>query len=101
MAMKLTLNQRKRRAGKVGAKLRELFPAARISLNYSNEWERCVAVVLSAQCTDKKVNQVTDGLFKNYRQLEDYVEADLSEFEQDIKKPASSETKPGVFLPLR
>ncbi len=44
-----------------------------------------MAVVLSAQCTDKKVNEVTEKLFKKYRKLDDYVRAKKSEFEKDIR----------------
>ena len=70
--------------------LKKLFPNAKIVLNFGNLWELLVAVVLSAQCTDKKVNEVTAELFEKYRKLEDYVKASASrrtmqEFEQDIK----------------
>lgn len=65
--------------------LKKLFPNPKIALNFSNPWELFVAVVLSAQCTDKKVNEVTSNLFKKYKTLEDYVKVDLSEFEKDIK----------------
>jgi endonuclease-3 len=65
--------------------LKRIFPESKIALNYSNDWEMLVAVVLSAQCTDKRVNQVTQTLFKKYKTLNDYVRADLAEFEQDIK----------------
>ena len=53
-------------------------------VRYSNNWELVVAVVLSAQCTDKKVNEVTEKLFKKYRTLDDYADADPKEFEKDI-----------------
>ena len=71
-------------------KLRKLFPKAKIALNYSNNWELLVAVQLSAQCTDKKVNEVTARLFEKYRILDDYVKASanrqtIKEFEQDIR----------------
>lgn len=65
--------------------LKKLFPRARISLKYSNNWELLVAVILSAQCTDKKVNEVTARLFKKYKTLDDYVRADPKDFEQDIR----------------
>lgn len=65
--------------------LRQHFPKAKIVLNYSNNWELLVAVVLSAQCTDKKVNEVTAKLFKKYPRLPGYAKADLKEFEQDIR----------------
>ncbi len=54
-------------------------------LNFSNNWELLVAVILSAQCTDKKVNEVTAKLFKKYRTLNDYLRADPKEFEQMVK----------------
>ncbi len=65
--------------------LRKLFPNARIVLKYSNNWELLVTVELSAQCTDKKVNEVTEKLFKKYRSLSDYFVADQKIFEYDIK----------------
>lgn len=78
------LVERKKKAAKVVKKLKELFPEAKIALHYSNNWELLVAVELSAQCTDKKVNEVTSVLFKKYPTLDDYVHADPKEFEQDI-----------------
>ncbi|MBI4599994.1 endonuclease III [Candidatus Uhrbacteria bacterium] len=64
--------------------LAKLFPDAKIALRYSNPWELLVAVILSAQCTDKKVNDVTRELFKKYRTLDDYVSAKQRDFEKDI-----------------
>lgn len=64
--------------------LKRLFPRAHITLKYKNNWELMVAVQLSAQCTDKKVNEVTAQLFKKYRTVNDYVNADPKEFETDI-----------------
>ena len=55
-----------------------------MALNYSNNWELLVAVVLSAQCTDKMVNIVTEKLFVKYPTLDDYISADITEFEKDI-----------------
>lgn len=75
----------KKKAAKIISVLKKLLPKAKIVLNYSNSWELLVAVVLSAQCTDKKVNEVTERLFKKYRKLEDYVKANPREFEKDIK----------------
>lgn len=74
----------KKRALKIIRILRKLFPDAKIALNYSNNWELLVAVELSAQCTDKKVNEVTQMLFRKYRKLDDYVNANPREFEKDI-----------------
>ena len=56
-----------------------------IALNFSNVFELMVATILSAQCTDKRVNIVTSSLFKKYNTIQDYAKADLKEFEQDIK----------------
>lgn len=78
------LKERKRRAAKILRELKKLFPDAKIALNYGNNWELLVAVELSAQCTDKKVNEVTPALFKKYKKLADYVEADPREFEKYI-----------------
>ena len=79
------MEERKNRAQEIVKKLRELFPKAAIVLKYKNAWELLVAVRLSAQCTDKKVNEVTEKLFKKYRTFADYVNADIKEFEQDVK----------------
>lgn len=76
---------RKAKAAKVVSALKKLFPKAKIVLNYGNQWELMVAVQLSAQCTDKKVNEVTARLFRKYRTLEDYVKAKPNVFEQDIR----------------
>lgn len=79
------MEEKKKRARALIKKLKSLFPKAEMMLNYSNNWELVVAVVLSAQCTDKMVNKVTEKLFKKYKKLDDYVNADIKEFEQDIK----------------
>lgn len=79
------LKELRKRALKINAELKKLFPQARIALKFSNNWELYVAVVLSAQCTDKKVNEVTGKLFGKYRKFEDYLKADQREFEQDIR----------------
>ncbi len=79
------MEQDKKRAMLMVAELKKLFPDAKIVLRYSNPWELLVAVILSAQCTDKMVNRVTDSLFKKYRNLGDYVHADPKIFEQDIR----------------
>ena len=56
-----------------------------MELTYSNPLELTVAVVLSAQCTDERVNRVTEHLFKKYRTLEDYIDAPMEELEEDIR----------------
>ncbi len=79
------LRKRKKKVVRIVKDLERLFPEAKIALRYSNNWELLVAVVLSAQCTDKKVNEVTAKLFKKYRTLDDYTRADRTQFEQDIR----------------
>ena len=57
--------------------LRKAYQDAKIALNYSNPLELLIATMLSAQCTDERVNQVTKTIFKKYRTAEDYAKADL------------------------
>ncbi|OGD48174.1 endonuclease III [Candidatus Bathyarchaeota archaeon RBG_13_46_16b] len=58
---------------------------AKIALNHTNPLELLIATILSAQCTDERVNIVTKTLFKKHRSVEDYAGADLKELEQDIR----------------
>jgi endonuclease III len=64
--------------------LKGLFGTASMALTYGTTWELLVAVILSAQCTDKRVNIVTKTLFAKYRTLDDYVHADPHVFAKDI-----------------
>jgi endonuclease-3 len=64
--------------------LKELYPEAICSLNASNPFELLVAVRLSAQCTDARVNMVTPALFEKYKTLDDYCNADVSDIENLI-----------------
>src|SRR5688500_4257714 len=77
---------RKKRAAILNKELKKLFPEASTALVYSNSWVLLVSVILSAQCTDKMVNKVTEKLFKKYKQLTDYIEADVKEFSEDIRQ---------------
>ncbi|SEF52822.1 endonuclease III [Lachnospira multipara] len=56
----------------------------RVSLNYNSPWELLVATMMSAQCTDERVNLVTKELFKKYKTVSDFAKADLKELEKDI-----------------
>lgn len=78
------LTERIARFKKISAGLKKLFPDAKIALTYGKPWELLVAVQLSAQCTDKKVNEISPALFKKYKKLEDYVKADPMEFQKMI-----------------
>lgn len=61
------------------------YPEAATALHFSSPLEILVATILSAQCTDKRVNIVTKSLFKKYKTAQDYANADLAELEQDIR----------------
>ncbi len=64
--------------------LAQLYPDPKCALHYKTPWQLLVAVILSAQCTDKKVNEVTEKLFKKYRTLDAYTGAKPAEFERNI-----------------
>jgi endonuclease III len=74
------------RAGRVMRGLQAAYPQAHCELNYSNPLELLIATILSAQCTDKQVNIVTESLFKKYRSARDYAEAPLAGLEGDIRR---------------
>lgn len=82
--MEELFGQKEKRATQIVKRLKKKYPNAKIVLNFSNNWELLVAVILSAQCTDKKVNEVTEKLFKKYRTLDDYVKANPQEFEKMV-----------------
>lgn len=75
---------RKERIQKMLKVFKKMFPNPLSELNYSTDFEFLVAVVLSAQCTDKRVNMVTKRLFKKYPTIKDYANAPQREFEKDI-----------------
>lgn len=64
----------------------KILPDAKCELNYNKDYELLIAVILSAQSTDKKVNEITFKLFKKYPNLESFNEASLNELEKDIKE---------------
>ncbi|HYL42649.1 MAG TPA: endonuclease III [Ktedonobacteraceae bacterium] len=69
----------------ITTELRRLYPDAKCTLNFSNPLELLIATQLAAQCTDERVNIVTQKLFQKYCSVEDYVNASQEELEQDIK----------------
>ncbi|MBI3849521.1 MAG: endonuclease III [Verrucomicrobia bacterium] len=73
------------RVRKILVALQKTYPDAHCELNYSNPLELLIATILSAQCTDKRVNLVTADLFKKYRSAKDFANADPAGLEQDIK----------------
>jgi endonuclease-3 len=80
-----SFEEKKKRARKIFALLKKEYPDARPELNYSNPLELLVATILSAQCTDVRVNMVTESLFKKYCTPEDYVNAPQEQLEQEIR----------------
>jgi endonuclease-3 len=78
-------NDTKTRAVKTIRLLEKEHSDAEIALTFKNPLELLISTILSAQCTDKRVNIVTKTLFKKYKTLEDYAKADIKELEQDIK----------------
>lgn len=64
--------------------LKKHYPNSKSALNYKNPFELLVATILSAQCTDERVNIVTEKLFKKYKTPKDYASANIKEFEKDI-----------------
>jgi len=77
--------ENKRRVLRIIGLLEKEFPDAKIALNYTNPLELLIATILSAQCTDERVNIVTKSLFMKYKKAVDYAKADLPEFEGDIR----------------
>ena len=75
----------KARVRKVIARLKRAYPDAKCSLNHSNAFELLIATILSAQCTDARVNIVTQDLFRKYRKPEDYLNVSPKELQQDIR----------------
>ncbi|MDS0258157.1 endonuclease III [Haloarcula sp. S1CR25-12] len=78
------LASREAQAEEVVSRLHEAYPDSTISLNYGSRLELLIAVVLSAQCTDERVNEVTAELFEKYETPEDYAEASEEQLAEDI-----------------
>jgi endonuclease III len=75
----------KARTSTIIARLKKEFPEARTALEFSNPLQLLVSTMLSAQCTDVRVNMVTPTLFAKYRSAKDFAEADRSDLESEIK----------------
>ena len=80
-----TVEAKTARTRKIIAGLKRAYPDAHCELNYSNPLELLIATILSAQCTDKRVNLVTAELFKRYRTAQDYANASVQTLEREIK----------------
>jgi endonuclease-3 len=75
---------RKKRTRSIIKILRKTYPDARLALNFTNPLELLIALILAAQCTDERVNQVTAGLFRKYRTAKDWADADRAVLEEEI-----------------
>ncbi len=73
-------------------------PNPQIALNFSTPLELLIATILAAQCTDERVNVVTQSLFKKYRSAEDYANANIDEFEQDIRSTTFYKNKAKMIV---
>jgi endonuclease-3 len=80
-----TAADRKARTAKIIRILDKTYPNPTIPLHHKDAWTLLVATILSAQCTDKRVNEVTPGLFKKYPTMRDFAAANLAELAQDIR----------------
>ncbi|MHB9285597.1 endonuclease III [Halobacteriales archaeon Cl-PHB] len=82
--MATPLSSREEQVAEVVDRLHDEYPDATISLDFEDRLQLLVAVVLSAQCTDERVNEVTEDLFEKYRTPEDYAAVDEEELAEDI-----------------
>ncbi|MBX9600125.1 MAG: endonuclease III [Bryobacteraceae bacterium] len=80
-----TAAEKQARLRKILNTLEKLYPDAVCALHHSNPWELLVATILSAQCTDERVNKVTPGLFAKYPTMQDLAHADVREIALDVK----------------
>src|SRR6266487_3614801 len=80
-----TNGDRKKRLRKIIRELKSAYPDAKCTLNHTNPFELLIATILSAQCTDERVNIVTADLFRKYRKPEDYLKVPATELQQDIR----------------
>jgi endonuclease III len=80
-----TAAARQARLKEILARLDKMYPQATCALRHSNAWELLVATILSAQCTDRRVNEVTPGLFRKYPTIQDFAAANQAELAQDIR----------------
>ncbi len=86
MVQKTESHQQKRqRAHQICERLKQEYPDATTALHWSNPLELLVATILSAQCTDERVNKVTDALFDKYPTVQSYAEAPRQQLEEDIR----------------
>lgn len=89
-----------KRIGPIVKKLKVQYPDAHCELNHQEPLQLLVATILSAQCTDVRVNKVTQDLFKKYKTAKDYAEADPDEFQEDIRSTGFFRNKTKSILSM-
>jgi endonuclease-3 len=89
-----------RRARKINRELAQLYPDAHTELDFTNPLELSVATILSAQCTDKRVNEVTPAVFAKFRTAADYAAADRAELEEMIRPTGFYRNKTNSLIKL-
>jgi endonuclease-3 len=95
-----SLDARRARARRIIGHLERAYPAATIALRFTTPLELLVATILSAQCTDERVNQVTRSLFQKYRRAADYAGADPGTFESEIRSTGFFRAKTRSILAM-
>ena len=98
MAKRESIEELKERTRDIIRRLKRAYPGAKCSLNHSNPFELLVATILSAQCTDERVNIVTADLFRKYTKPEDYLEGLAARaWRRTFSRPASFATRRSRF----
>ena len=83
--IKVEKDQARQRVRKILPILKKAYPGAKTALNFKNPLELLIATILSAQCTDARVNMVTKEVFKKYKSAKDWAKADIKHIEEDIR----------------
>lgn len=96
--MKESESEKKKRVLEIIARLRKVYPDAKCALDFSNPFELLVATVLSAQCTDKRVNLVTPAVFKRCKTVKDYTEIAPEELEKLVQSAGFYKNKTRSIL---
>jgi len=95
-----TLRDAPNRIGPIIEKLKAQYPDAHCELDHQEPLQLLVATILSAQCTDVRVNKVTKSLFKKYQTVKDYAEANPEEFQEDIRSTGFFRNKTKSILSM-
>ena len=82
---KIRIMKREEKVREIIKRLKKLYPDAKIALKFNSPLDLLVATILAAQCTDERVNKVTESLFKKYKTPEDYAKVNRRKFEKEIK----------------